>query len=678
MHRILILLILLIASRVLAQANLIHNGDIELASPQDPPPGWTMWGAQQYKNPAHFRRDTDVFRSGKASLRIHHPPDSAGYIVTSPSHAIRPKRGMTYCITFWAKADAPVRTSLLVQGYESVQPFADAPSPGRFSYEADTTWKQYTFTFREGFDFFATRSRFLMLTLWATQDRAQECTLWIDDVVVTESPNPDDFRMVDEMTLPIPPIEHALRPGDALAFTVDATKILRPATKLACGVSFHRVAGWAGAPFDKEGRYTLPPQLEQAIREMRLPMTRFYGVGHEQFPLEQSLDKVADLCRKIGVPLGTVVLELEEQSASRKLAPADWARAAKYSIDKGYGFRHWEVGNEVYSQHFNSGRPMGQAFPTPDDYIAHVNAVSAAVKAVQPDAQIGLSIWKDNLQWGNYVLAKAAGAYDFVVPHLYSFGQIDRRKFEAVALTDNFKAIQRLERLKALVKACNPGRDVDVLDTEWGLHAGSADGRRADNVARNGNTWGTMHRAVRMIHYVREGSLRGASTWEMFTRPTSPGFGILTPQEPDKRFLIYWLYHQFNRHVGDSVLAIDGTAPWYTPAEKDDPYLRPGEHPGPLTPTVATLSADRTTLHLIIANGSLTRTIDGEITLHNFTPARAEAAILRQNDPEAHPLIDRQANVLSPLRTTLTGQHLRLSLPPHSVTFIKVARASSP
>ncbi len=78
----------------LAGEKLIPNGDFEMESPQGPPPGWTMWGAAKYKDPKNFTRDTANPHGGKACFRIHHPADTAGYIVSSPEHAVRTKRGM--------------------------------------------------------------------------------------------------------------------------------------------------------------------------------------------------------------------------------------------------------------------------------------------------------------------------------------------------------------------------------------------------------------------------------------------------------------------------------------------------------------------------------------------------------------------------------------------------------
>jgi hypothetical protein len=621
-----------VVSTTITPSNQVYNGDFELDSTHNPPDGWAMWGAQSWKIPEHFTRDTSQWHGGKASFRIHHPQQSQGYIVTAPEHAIQPRTAMTYTVSFWAKADAPVHTTFGLTAYESIKPFR------------------------------------------ATSDPALDRTLWIDDIMVTEQPDPNGVRLIDEDTLTIPPLQHRLRPGDQFELTLDAHRITRPVIRDLAGVSFHRVAGWTGLPYDQQGQYVLAPELEEAIHQLHLPMTRFYAVGHEAFPVEDSIDKAAAFCRRIGVPLNHVVLELEDQSANRKLEATVWARAVKHSVSQGYGFRHWEIGNEVYSQTFSSKSPMGQAFNTPDDYIAHVQAVSAAVKAVQPDAQIGLSINLENLQWGSYVLKQTTGAYDFVCPHLYAVWRTQGRKFETVALTENFQVLARAERLKALLHAYSQARDVYVYDTEWGMHSSGPQGERADDVYRNGNLWGAMHRAVRMIYYLREGTLRGASSWEMFSRLKSPGFGFVSKDTPDRRFLLYWLYYYFNRHLGDSVLEIEGTAPYYTLKAGDDPWFKTGEMPGPLTPTLATLSQDQMTLYLIIANASSNKVIPCRLVLKYFPVKTAEAIVLAPPDPEAHPLVDRIEEVLHPLSMALLGTEASLSLPARSVVFATLHR----
>ncbi|MCK4373819.1 MAG: hypothetical protein KAX19_00780, partial [Candidatus Brocadiae bacterium] len=339
--------------------------------------------------------------------------------------------------------------------------------------------------------FFSDRSRFLLLTFRVTGDREEARTLWVDDVEVTERMSPREGRLTDEAELEYEPLQHRLRPGAQLEFTVDARERVRRATRDAGGVSFHRVAGWTGQPYNREGEYTLLPELEEAVRQMRLPMTRFYAVGDEPFGVEASIDKAAELCRRIGVPLDHTVLELETQSARTKLAPEVWARAVRHSRGQGYAFRHWEVANEPYAALWGNET----AFPEADDYIAHLKAVSAAVRQVDPDAHVGIAIHSDHLYWGSYALKRAAGSYDFVVGHYYVSPRVRQAVFEDIALSENLRVLDRILRLNALIRLYNPGRQVYQYDTEWGLHAMGPDGERADYVDRNANIFGTLHRA---------------------------------------------------------------------------------------------------------------------------------------------------------------------------------------
>jgi hypothetical protein len=80
-------------------------------------------------------------------------------------------------------------------------------------------------------------------------------------------------------------------------------------------------AMWGAEGFKTPAKCTLRPELETAIRELRLPMTRFYAVGDEPFGVESSIDKAAEVCRRVGVAQDHCVLEFEEQGAIRALPP---------------------------------------------------------------------------------------------------------------------------------------------------------------------------------------------------------------------------------------------------------------------------------------------------------------------------------------------------------------------
>lgn len=644
------------------ERNLVVNGDFEQSSSLSPPPGWAMWGAQKYKVPENFTRDTRQPHSGEACFRIHHPADTGGYVVSSPESAIRPKPGAMYTVTFWARADRPGDAVFGWTAYRSVRPFLDAPSPGIFPIRVDQQWREFRFALHEGWDFFAEDCRYLLLTFKAAERAAEERTLWIDDVAVTEQPSPRQGRLVNPDTLAYDRLEHRLRPGGKLVVTVDAGKRVREAPKEVGGVSIHRVAGWARLPFDKEGRYVLPLDLEEAVRQMRLPMTRFYALGDEPFGLEAAIDKAAEFLNRIGVPQAATPLEFEIQGGTSKLSPEIWARGVRHSLAQGYEFRHWEVTNEPY---VTAAR---RTFPTADSYLEHFLAVSKAIRLAQPDARIGMAINHGSPAWGNYLMKQAAGHYDFVVPHYYCFMNVQRSSFEDVVLGGNYQILDDALKVNALLRMYNPDRVVWQYDTEWGMHSSGPQGEPPDYVPRNANIFGMMHRAVRLIHYLREGMLRGASSWEMFTYRRVPGFGFLAQDAPQLRSMTYWLYYHFNRHVGRWVLAIDGTAPYYEGSVGGRTYR------GPLTPAVATLSDDERQAFLILANGSWKQAAPCRIEVKNFAVSRAEAVVLSHSDPDGYPLLERKEDLVGTLPVALDGSRLALTLPPHAVAFITLER----
>lgn len=665
------------------QTNLIANGNLEIDEVRKPPTGWVMWGAQQFKNPENYRRDLAVSHSGQASLRIFHPKDTAGYIVTDPQSAIRPQPGMAYEISFFARADQPCQGRFMVLGYHSIRPFVDAESPLSTAISLNTEWRQYRFEIRESIDFFADSARYIILGFQASDDPRVECTMWLDDLVVTERRMEPGACLINPASLTIQPIQHRLRPAEELSIEADLNGAGRRALKAACGISFHRLVGFTGYPFDAGGQYLLPAELEEAIRQLRLPMSRVYGVGHEPprtdqpaWPIETAIDRLARLCDRVGLSRDMMVVELEEQSANRKLDPEIWAKAVQYARSKSYGFRFWEVANEPYSQTFSSGQSMGKAFPTSDDYIAHVKAVATAIRKVDPEAQVGLAIAIARPLWGNYVLKNAAGYYDFVVAHYYGFENAYRNSFEELVLGQNYRLLEQIQRSQALIEAYNAGKRVYQLDTEWGMHSSGPNGERADYANRNANIIGVVHRAVRMIYYVREQPLAGASAWQMLGHSRGLGFTVLATDQPNARTMLYWLYYYFNRHVGEKLVDFEGTAPFYTTrGVKDETGTE-----GPITPVLLTTDAEQQRVFCIVANGSWTKDVPCRFVLRNFQGRLAAATSLSDNNLDGSPLLaskDRFVQDLSgSVRVTAHGKVTVLSgtIPAHSVVFVTLER----
>jgi hypothetical protein len=646
------------------QENLIQNGDFEQTSNGGVPPGWKVWGGTS--KPGNFARETENPHGGKACFRMHHPRNTSAFAVSSPKHPIKTQPGTAYVVSFWARTDRPGPSVLYFEGFSQIKPYKEVTSPGRFPIAAEKTWKRFTARIDEGLDFKADVCRFILLAYRVTMDKSEQKTLWIDDVVVTAEKSTRAAGLIDPAKLEVPPLAHRLQRGERLAFSIDPSSKLGPTTRLASGISFHRLSGWKRHPYDEKGKYVLPKASEEAVRDLRLPMTRFYGVGDEPFDIEGALDRASDVLKRVGIPQETTVLELETQGATTRLDPAAWAAAAGYAERRGYAFRHWEVSNEPYTR-------KATAFSSPDDYIGHVKKVSAAIRRVQPEAQIGVGIWSSSPSWGNYVLKQAAGHYDFVVAHHYAVSDAYKRSFEAIVLSENYRKLEHILRLNALMKAYNPNRAVYQYDTEWGMHSNGPDGG-SERCRRNANVVGMLHRAVRLIYYAREGLLRGASSWEMFCRLDRQGFGILYLDDPEARSYLYWLYYHFNRHVGDWALQTEGTAPWFELGEGDDLHLKAGAHSGPLTPVLATVTEDGKRIGLVVANGSWKRPVECNVTLKGFPAATASGIVLSGDDLDGAPIQKEKQKIVRSIKPDLSPRSVSFTVPAHAVVFVHIGR----
>lgn len=645
-----------------------RNGGFEEGQPGGLPSGWQLWGHDAVRNPKDFAVDGAVAHSGSQSLRILQPQGAHGYIVTAVrDNLVAVHSNRTYAFSFYVKSDRPGPAAVRVEAQRSDDRRA-VQTVFSQTFAVDGTWRRVAFSVTEGVAVFADEyDRFMLCLYAAPSDQPQPTrTVWIDDVSIDEQPAPaGSVRLTNPRTLAYAPLNHRLAPGDTLDVTIHADTPVRRATRLAGGVSFHRASGYMGLPYDRTGEYRLSSAQEDAIRALRLPFTRFYAVGDESYTLEQSIDKIAAVLARCGIPQDGTVLEFETQGASTQLPPEVWARGVKHARENGYAFRHWEVSNEPWDK---------PAFATPDDYVAHLKTVGDAIRAVHPEGLIGVGIQYTDLHWGNYVLAAGAGHYDFVCGHWYSFINVRKNPLDAVAGGENYRLLDAMLRMNALLRLYNPGRDVCQYDTEWSLHSNAAG--TVPGTPQNGNIVGALHRAVRLIYYLREDIVRGASAWEMFSSPAKHrwnSLGLLAPDE-DRQAAIYWVHRCVNEYVGEQVLAIDGTTPYYRPApDAGDAARRP--LPGPLAPLVAMRGADGREVTVIAANVSPDRTVPCALRLQGFTAASANGVRLSQSDLNAPPLLADKSDLVSPFAARIeSGNVVRCDLPPKSAVFLRINR----
>ena len=167
-----------------------------------------------------------------------------------------------------------------------------------------------------------------------------------------------------------------------------------------------------------------------------------------------------------------------------------------------------------------------------------------------------------------------------------------------------------------------------------------------------------------MLYYARESVVEGAAGWNLFSNSHNPGFLVIARDQPERRSMLSWLHYHFGRHLGDQVVEIAGRAPFHP-----DPG-NPKSAGHPLTPALATLSADGKTLFVMFVNGSWDRDVPARVSLANFPATACRTVVLRHDDPAAHPLLERDEDFVHELSATLAGDTLSFNLPSHLIAFL--------
>jgi hypothetical protein len=474
--------------------------------------------------------------------------------------------------------------------------------------------------------------------------------------------------------------------GEAFQFTVDAQKVVRPTNRRVLGISFFQL--WDYLPiYDRtSGDWVLRDSATKAIQSLHLPFSRLYWLdrtrpGMPAWDLNGSIDRAHELCQRFGIPEEEFVLEPEAQRKSDAMSPERWAAAVSYSLSKGYQFRYWEICNEPYGM----GGPHDDPY-TAEEYIAHVKAVYPAIKAAQPEAKVGVSAGLTAFncfgatQTYDPIIDKAAGYYDFIAPHFYChLKNLDQLPFERITLGGNaWELNSYVMKTRELLAKYNPGRKIEILDTEWGMHGyNSGEDVRADDSNRNGNIAGALHRTIRMIYYLNEGLVDAAGQWCILTPVDRPGFAIVTIND-DRQFLLYYLNYYLGRYLGDEVVDISGTCPYYEKSNVTSDYEWNGQGPYavslPKAPTLVTRSKDGKRLYLLVANGTAAENLPCRVELKGFVAGIAEGKRLTQSSIDAPALVERESDVVGPLPVKLEngGKALAFEAAAHSVSFISL------
>jgi hypothetical protein len=476
--------------------------------------------------------------------------------------------------------------------------------------------------------------------------------------------------------------------GTELVATIDALDILHKASTKNLGISIYKtdIAGRTNSSSifnTSTGLYQYSGPCERLTKGLNITNSRTYWMN-EVGNVTTRLDYAHQICEKFNIDPATYVICLDkpqpqDTEGDSALPTSLYEEAVTYNLAQGYGFKMWEIGNEPFY--------CWGVYSTESVYAAYVIAVSAAIKAIDPSALIGISPMRKGTNWGNTCLTLAAGSYDFVSPHWYAWANLDNVTSDAAVLSENYRTIDYQCYLNNTIKTLNPTKEVYQFDTEWRIFAETAT-TTGENDIHCGNILGAMHLAVRMIYTVRDGYLRGSSSWSL--NGGSPGSTVVagtyvqdsvTYAADGRTSVVYWTKYYFARYIFDNVVNFTGTCPSHTGTVQR--YVDEGSGPltvevtGPRTPMLCTMNSAKTKLGIIVVNGTSTAT-DFNLTLSGFVPINIEAKSITQATIDDFQLISDQPEIVSPLTITYESDSLTGTLAANSINFIELSRTDIP
>ena len=150
----------------------------------------------------------------------------------------------------------------------------------------------------------------------------------------------------------------------------------------------------------------------------------------------------------------------------------EWVRYA--NIDRGYGVKHWEIGNES-----NLNRE-GSIVWTPEQYAQTVVQFSRAMKAVDPTIKIGANGMriKENDDWWSQIMPIIKDDIDFSVTHQYSW-QTSYQEWKNAADEYDYNILDAIEAIETY----NPSLTLNITE----ISAFNPD------FTHKNNTWKMLH-----------------------------------------------------------------------------------------------------------------------------------------------------------------------------------------
>lgn len=399
-----------------------------------------------------------------------------------------------------------------------------------------------------------------------------------------------------------------------------------------------------------------------------------------------------------------LVLQTNMGTGTAKMA-AGWVQHVKNQLQKNPvspRVQWWEMGNELYHKGDASGGSL-----TPEKYAAKFREFAQEMRSVDPSIRLG-AIGMENYatfpfnsysDWNEIVLKRIGGEIDFFALH---------NAYAPVAPDDRLKPNEVYQSLWAApVMVAENLRIVSDQIRKF------APPERADRIKISVTEWAPLFHVTTASKWIDHSKTLGSALYvadilrvfiqndrvdsAMFFKLNEPSFlGLLGVRGgawiPNAS---YYAFQLFSRHFGTTLVGSQVQSPTYDSIRAG---LVPKTAKVPLLTTVASASADRNRLYVMLINKSVDQSANVAVSLGGFDPVAGTAHLLTGASPDSNtgaelPKVPglvwaRQVNVNEKLRhfdqgapteisfaskaLTGVGKTFVYKVPPHSVVSIEL------
>ena len=381
--------------------------------------------------------------------------------------------------------------------------------------------------------------------------------------------------------------------------------------------------------------------------------------------------------------------------------PADAGRWAKWFADNGFKPSFWEVGNEIYLSGPSSDTPNSKEIFRPGAaYAREFPAFVSAIRGALPKARVGAIAhfdtfafplaFADNRNWTAEMLDALTTKADFFALHNgYAPVVIDdsldlnkeagrealyRALFAAsIGTQENLATVADEIKRRSPVNATTP-----FSITEFGTLIGVSGNmqRHLTYVDHSRTQAAALYTASVLDVYMA--NPRVMST--MFVTPVHRWYGGLILADPSGPVTspTYFLYRFYRDRFEPRLVATETTSPGFRSAQLG---LVKSHESVPTLVARGSKSADGRRLTVLLVNRSITGTLETDLAIDGFTPARVNCEILAApqlnaiNGPSLTGTVVKNSNVKPKPFACESAANQHLSLPPGSILSL-VAEAS--